>query len=384
MEMQFYPPGWAPWPAGVSCTATQWCAALTIDSYNSDPAGVNNNTACQDTVGLEPINFAFITRSGKAQAPANPVDATAATYTPDPSQDLFMNQGDAIALSMRDTPAGFQVRLDDLTSHRSGSMTASAANSFGQVLYQPTSATCNVAPYGFHPMYSTSSPATRVPWAAHSYNIAFSDEIGHFEYCDAVDPATGDCTSPGGGDQTIDSDDTNCFAAAQSLLVPVTGCTGADGDFDGPSYLRDWPGTGSPRHDARFDPQPLEFTSPRFDGRQRYSEVGFEADLPRIEYPDFGGTCDGTTGANCVNPPAGARFYPIYSTTDHGLLPGRSCTWQFGGPAIPGTANNFGGSSVTEYSTNLLRLFYPSVNGSGQPAPEYKYEDFSNVMADPC
>jgi len=26
-EMQFYPPGWAPWPAGIGCTATQWCAA---------------------------------------------------------------------------------------------------------------------------------------------------------------------------------------------------------------------------------------------------------------------------------------------------------------------------------------------------------------------
>jgi hypothetical protein len=41
-------------------------------------------------------------------------------------------------------------------------------------------------------MYSTSSEHTRVPWAAHSYNVAFSDEIGHFEYCSAVD-ANGNC-----------------------------------------------------------------------------------------------------------------------------------------------------------------------------------------------
>ncbi len=26
MEMQFYPPGWVPWPPGVSCDATHWCA----------------------------------------------------------------------------------------------------------------------------------------------------------------------------------------------------------------------------------------------------------------------------------------------------------------------------------------------------------------------
>ncbi len=351
MEMQFYPPGWAPWPAGVSCDARQWCAALTIDSYNSSPAGVDNNTACLNTVGVEPVNFAFITKNGRAQAPANPVDATAATYTPDPRRDLFMNSGDSIALSMRDTSAGFQVRLADLTTHRSGSMTASAGNSFGQVLYQPTSATCNVAPYSFHPMYSTASTQTRVPWAAHSYNVAFSDEIGHFEYCSAVDPATGHCTSAGGGDSAVDADDVGCFTAAQSLLVPVTGCIGSDGDFDGPSYRSDWPGTGPPRHDARFDPQPVAFTSPLFNGSQRYSEVGFEADMPRIERPDFGGTCDGATGAGCVNPPPGSQF---------------------------------GGSSATEFSQNLLRLVYPSVDSSGQPAPQFIYEDFRNIIANPC
>jgi hypothetical protein len=384
MEMQFYPPGWAPWPAGVSCDARQWCAALTIDSYNSNPAGVDNNTACLNSVGVEPVNFAFITKNGRAQAPANPVDATAATYTPDPAKDLFMNSGDSIAVSMHDTAAGFQVRLADLTTRHTGSMTASAANTFGQVLYQPTSPVCNVAPYSFHPMYSTSTTQTRVPWAAHSYNIAFSDEIGHFEYCNAVDPSTGSCTSAGGGDSAADSDDVGCFTAAQSLLVPVSGCIGSDGDFDGPSYLNVWPGTGSPRHDAKFDPQPIAFTSPVFNGSQRYSQMGFEADMPRIERPDFGGICNGATGAGCVNPPPGSQFYPIYSTTDHGPLPVRGCSWQEGGPAIPGTTSNFGGSSATEYSQNLLRLVYPSVNSAGQPAPQFIYEDFRNIIANPC
>ena len=34
MEMQFYPPGWVSWPAGISCDATKWCAALNIDSLS--------------------------------------------------------------------------------------------------------------------------------------------------------------------------------------------------------------------------------------------------------------------------------------------------------------------------------------------------------------
>jgi hypothetical protein len=39
---------------------------------------VDHNTACLNSVGVEPVNFAFITKNGRARAPANPVDATAA------------------------------------------------------------------------------------------------------------------------------------------------------------------------------------------------------------------------------------------------------------------------------------------------------------------
>jgi hypothetical protein len=37
-------------------------------------------------------------------------------------------------------------------------------------------------------MYSTSSKQTRVIWVAHTYNVGFADEIGHFENCNG--PAT--------------------------------------------------------------------------------------------------------------------------------------------------------------------------------------------------
>ena len=381
MEMQFYPPGWAPWPAGISCAATQWCAALNIDSYSSNPASVSNNTACVNSVGTEYVNFAFITKNGAAQAPANPLDATAATYTPDAAKDLFMNSGDVVSVHLQDTAAGFQVDIGDLTTGARGSMTASAANGFGQIAYQPTATSCTEIPYAFHPMYATSSPRTTVPWAAHSYNVAFADEIGHFESCPSVNTSTGTCdvTDAGDGSNPVD-DDYGCFAASQSLLYQVSGCTGADNDFDGTPYLRDWPGTTS----ASLTAQPIRFTSPVFNGGHRYSSAAFEADMPRIEYSDLGGPgpyCDPSTGANCVNPPAGAKFYPFFTT---GQARG-ACYWQLGGARIPGTTRTFGGSSAAEYGTAPLALGYPSVTASGAPAINYKYEDFHTTLdRNPC
>jgi hypothetical protein len=104
--------------------------------------------------------------------------------------------------------------------------------------------------------------------------------------------------------------------------------------------------------------------------------------MPRIEYADLGGPgpyCDPTTGVNCVNPPPGAQFYPIYTTAGHGS----SCVWRLGGANMPGTTNSFGGSSATEYK-NLLALFYPTVV-NGQPVAQYKYEDFHQTLPyNPC
>ncbi len=69
MEMQFYPPGWVSWPAGVSCDATKWCAALNIDSLSEDlNTGTVNNDDCLNRAGLEPVSFAFITKSGVPHA----------------------------------------------------------------------------------------------------------------------------------------------------------------------------------------------------------------------------------------------------------------------------------------------------------------------------
>jgi hypothetical protein len=379
LELQFYPPGWVPFQDAISCDATQWCAAMAIFSFNRNQnTGVDNNAACLNTVGVEPANFAFLTASGHPQAPPDPLGLTLESFTPDPTQDLFMDAGDRLNISIHDSAAGLVTRIDDLTSGEHGSMTASVANGFAQVNYEPSAATCSETPYAFHPMYSTSSEHTRVPWAAHSYNVAFADEIGHFEYCAAANPQ-GTCVKPGGTtEKTKDADDTNCFNASASLLVQVGGCFATDNDFDGVSYQTTWPGTFTNTSlDQALHPRSILFSSPTFNGGVNYDRVGFEADLPRIEAADFGGICDRSTGVGCVNPPPGSNFYPFFSTRASGAV---GCFWQLGGPFIPGTTNRFGGSSAAEFGP-LLFLDYP---GPGD-TPIHRTNDFRNVLANnPC
>jgi hypothetical protein len=399
MEMQFYPPGWVQWPPGISCDATHWCAALNIDSFSQNQnTGQFNNHACEAAVGDEYVNFAFITKSGVAHAPASPLLATQSTFTPNPQTDLFMNSGDRLVVSLQDTSNGFQVVIIDLSTGQIGSMTASAANGFGEVRFDPNGTDCDPGthnlPTNFHPMYATSSEHTRVPWAAHSYNVAFSDEIGHFEYCNAVNSEGGSCIENGVHDldATLSGaeDDNFCFDAAASPSVQIGGCIDADSDFDGVPYRLVWPGTFSKRHlDRSLHPQPVRFTSPLFlDGfgvPLNYSRVGFETNLPRIEFDTkppcqrhISNPSDTNPGEGCVNPPVGADFYPFYTTTrmsDRG-----DCSWQLGGANIPRTTQTFGGSSTSEFGS-LLPLAYPAVGG----VPTFLYDNFRNVLSrNPC
>ena len=326
MELQFYGPGSVPQFEGFGCTATQYCAAMTIDSrMPNQNTGVENTSACNNYIlgGPEPINWAYITRSGVSQAPANPLftgtfaNPNFTAVNPNPAEDLFMSPGDTIRIHLHDTPAGLRADLTDLTTGQSGSMTASIANGFGHILYTPNSSTCQEAPYAFHPEYSTANVRGNT-WSLHTYNMAMSDEIGHFENCLAID-ANGNCTSPGAQDgNAVDSDDAGCLPATDSSLVKINECTASDEDWDGQSYQLDWPGTNpNPVVDRALHPTPVLFTSPLTRGKN-YSTVAFETDLPGIEVqgaqanPPF---CDPNTGANCVNPPNGAAFYPFFSTT---------------------------------------------------------------------
>jgi hypothetical protein len=357
LELQFYGPGYVPQFEGFGCAANKYCAAMTIDSLLlNQNTGETEQAACDNYVlgGEEPINWAYVTKSGVSQAPADPLftgtfdNPNFSAVNPDFSRDLMMSPGDRITIHMYDTPAGYRADLTDNTTHQTGSMTASVANGFAHVLFEPNSSTCHSAPYAFHAEYSTANPRGNT-WSAHTYNVAFSDEIGHFEHCNGID-ANGNCAVAGSNDPTLDDDDFGCVPGKDAWTVHINGCFGSDVDFDGPSYQNDWPGTiPDPKADQKVHPEPVLFTSPTTNGGHNYATIAFETDLPRIE-----STCNRVTGVGCVNPPPGATFYPFYSTTnDNG-----TCTWQEGGNFLPGTIDNYGGSSAAEYGP-LLQTVYP-------------------------
>jgi hypothetical protein len=233
-------------------------------------------------------------------------------------------------------------------------------------------------PYAFHPEYSTANPRGNT-WSAHTYNVAMSDEIGHFENCLAIN-AQGDCSKAGSQDPSLDADDSGCVPGTDSLLVRIDGCFSPDSDYDGQSYRPDWPGTNpNVARDQALHPSPVLFTSPLTQGRN-YPTIAFETDLPRIEASDSQANppfCDRTTGANCVNPPPGAQFYPFFSTTSRY---GGGCAWQEGGRYLPGTTNDFGGSSTAEFGP-LLKSVFPTTGFT----TVRMYDNFnSGDMPNPC
>jgi hypothetical protein len=339
------------------------------------------------------VNFAFVTKNGHPTAPPNPVDSTTATFTPDPKNDLFMNSGDDLKVSLRDTPNGLRAVIHDKTTGQTGSMTASAANGFGQVQYAPAPSTsCVNIPYNFHPMYSTSSPDTRVIWAAHTYNISFTSEIGHFENCEGPNPipatpfgvdASGNpITCPAGntegfGNHTspTDSDDSFCFPGSEALLVHINGCTASNTGFDGLGYQPVYPDGNTALH-----PESILFSSPRTGPGDilNYNRVAFEADLPRIET----NTCNRKTGAGCTLIPTTdkgtpAAFYPFFSAFLHGTpQTGNNCVWGFGndmpggfdfgrnaqyGQLLTSTYLVFGGGGASTTFINNFRQILPNV-----------------------
>jgi hypothetical protein len=277
-------------------------------------------------------------------------------------------------------------------------MVASAANGFAQLLFQPSATTCTTQTADFHPAFATSSEHTRNTWTAHSYNIAFSDEIGHYEYCNKIDGKGGSdglgdffgsCVSDGVHDlntnNSLVGDDDGGGACVDTTnnttgFVPNIGCFGTDTDFSGVPYQLVWPGTNRhARVDRALHPTPISFASPVFadeEGEQRnYSRVAFEVDMPRIEAADFGGTCNRSTGAGCTNPPPNANFYPIFTMQ----ADEERCRWSLGGPFIPGTTNSFGGNSVTEYGPYFASLF------PGTTGPTSVIENYRRVLSsNPC
>ena len=266
-------------------------------------------------------------------------------------------------------------------------MTASKANGFAQMKYDPNGTSCTAIPYNFHPMYSTSNTKTRVTWAAGSYNVAFDTEIGHFQFCTGPKgiPATpfgllpngnpttcpkGNFEGRGVNKQPSDGDDLFCFPGKEALVFKVTGCTFTNTGFDGASYQRLWPDGNT-----RMHPTPFQFTSPTTGKSytKQYSQsgsgrlAGYRATHLQPAHRS-GLHADPQTDQGLP-----AAFYPFYSTTK---IKSAGCYWQFGNN-IPGEISNFGENG--QYGT-LLQQSYTETGGSTQE----RYNDFRNIIPNPC
>jgi hypothetical protein len=209
-------------------------------------------------------------------------------------------------------------------------------------------------------MYSTSTIKTRATWTAFPYNIAWSDETGHFQYCSQSDTSTGQCTGMEGapGDQEpADADDTGCFPASAATRDPVGGCIAANYGFDGPPYQRDWP------NGSRNRPTPIMFTSP-LTGRHFTRNYPLNSLVAPLPFDEFGGgnqPCDIFTATGCTKLPVTddgtrAKFYPYFYTTHVA-----GCSWGEG-TDVPGlTVNDLG--KLNQYGSYDKGVYYSDPSG---------------------
>jgi hypothetical protein len=415
MELQFYPPGYTPFIDSTSCSTTKWCAALTIDSLECTFGFATCNSNCE-----EPVNFAFLQTNGVPTGPPSPQLADASTSTPN-AETLMINPGDSLVVSISDPRQGFTTTVRDLSTGRTGYMTASAANGF----MNTNIADCSGTPFTFHAEYSTAKQQNQVPWAALEGGVLMEQEIGHGEVCSSLtskDPASfsypggqsfsdpnvydtcvggaegpnavgeGPCSGaicqnattqgPSGPVACPTNDaatgalcefaDGYCFPQGTRTAdlngVPVTESArsnecyqdrfqNGDLDFDGQSYLPDWP-NGSKDYPTTF-----QYIGPFTVGGKTYPKVQFESDI--------GGSsnlCNVATGAGCTVPPISAKFYPFWSLSSLFSLGRHSagCEWNFGNDQ-PNTLNDFGKDA--QYGTPDIARYGGTIISAPLPNP---------------
>ena len=131
MEMQFYPPGFAPFADAISCDNTHWCSALTIDSLECTEGFAHVQHAAARSRSTSPSSSATACRPARRARRRRPGHRHAQFA------HAAMNPGDKIQVHMFDAPVpggggakAFEVVVDDLTTGQSGFMQASAQNGF--------------------------------------------------------------------------------------------------------------------------------------------------------------------------------------------------------------------------------------------------------------
>jgi hypothetical protein len=350
MELQFYPPGFAPWADAPSFDNSHWGAALTIDSLAGTYGFTNLNYNC-----VEPVNFSFIQTNGIPPGPPSPQLSNLSSDEPN-AHTLLMNPGDTIHVHIFDPPVpdgsgnALKVVVHDLTTGKTGYMQASAANGF----MNTSIVDCSGTPFNFEPEYSTAKPTNVSPWGAGTEVISAAFETGHFEPCTGIsgpgklsfggstiqDPFWSYCSGPyenaaagGDGGNSPEVADAPCFpkgdthqGLAANAPDEITGCLdelyqNGDLDFDGSAYYHEWPTSTTPT--AR--PSTFQFSPPTFGSTNtQYDAFQFQTDAAFSELT----TCNPGTPQGCTVPPPNAPggFYPYWTLTGSGS----SCLWEFG------------------------------------------------------
>jgi hypothetical protein len=417
MELQLYPPGYAPLMDAESCSATKWCAALNIDSLECTFGFATCNNDC-----LEPVNFAFLQTNGVPAGPPSPQLSDVSTLLPN-AHTLMINPGDTLRVSISDPPKGFTTTIRDLTTHQTGTMTASAANGF----MNTNIADCTGTPFTFHAEYSTAKQPNQVPWAALEGGVLMQQEIGHSEVCNSVknqdsftsttsysdpkvfdtcvggsegpgktgegpcDPNTGICqnastegpngpvacpTNDSNSGMNCEFADGNCFQKGTRPVtlngVAATESSAAnqcfdnryqngDLDFDGVSYQASaWP-DGTMNHPTAF-----EYVGPFQASGRPYPQIQFETNVGASEI-----LCDVSTGKGCTVPAQGSKFYPFWSLSLQPAPLGShqtACEWNFGN-VLPKTFKTFGKDA--QYGKPDLAIFGGTSTSPVQANPQF-------------
>jgi hypothetical protein len=405
MELQFYPPGFTPFIDSTSCSKTQWCAALTIDSLECTFNFATCNSGC-----VEPVNFSFLQTNGVPPGPPAPQDPTASTFLGD-SHTLKMNPGDVLKVSISNVAdsgvpdvGGLKASVTDVTTGQTGYIVASAKNGFAQSQGIQGPADCSGIPHSFHAEYNSAQQQNQVPWAALEGGVLMEQEIGHGESCSSVSSKLGFATSYSDGSSYVDPklyqvcnggtegrgkkgegpcniNTGNCQHATTQGKTGPKACpvknagTGALCEFSDancfpkgsrPVLLNGLPATENASvaicYQGTFQNGDLDFdgnsyradwpngsgnfpTPMRFVGPftngGTYPKIQFETDALGSE-----GLCNVNTGHNCTTPPLGSKFYPFWTMNNTQTLSGLSgkgvCVWNFGNVISHVTTKNFG------------------------------------------
>jgi len=376
LEMQFYPPGMAPFVDNISCDNTHWCASLHINDLECTTNFASCNNHC-----IEPTNFAFIQTNGVPTGPPSPQLSNLATSTPN-SSTLLMNPGDHLVIHMSDAAVPGQtgqrallLTINDVTTGQSGFMQASAKNGFMATNIND----CSGTPFNYQPEYNTAGTRNIVPWAADQIDIATQFEIGHFEACTSLaqpfnvnqvipgvnDTSWNQCNGPyenaGVPDsKTPETGDAFCYPQGDThggTAPPnvVTGCEdnvlqNGDLDYDGNPYWADWPNSTTPN----TFPSTFVQAQPTTNGVD-YGHFQFQTDAALSE-----ASCAFPNASGCAVPPPGApgKFYPFWTLT-------KACTWEFGNMS---NGKTFGGDA--QYGSIIPAVGYPQI--------------FSPTFTNPC